>query len=180
MSHDEYTCKGKGGRYRLLGLATGAGLSRGEDRLVYQDIRTHGLFLRTEADFAERMQIQPTWGHGDTSWQGFYGGPNEGQQYRCILCGAGGASARGSDKPLTYHCHECPGKSTMWPTPQYALYRAQVLKEEVSLKAFAAELKQLCKDFSDLQNRPYMGDVTSAIDGLLENFLAADKQNTPL
>lgn len=68
--------------------------------------------------------------HTDTGWQGNYGGPNEGQQYRCILCGAGGASGRGGIKPLTYHCHECPGKSTMWPTPQYVLYRQQVLEVE--------------------------------------------------
>lgn len=38
------------------------------------------------------------------------------------------------------------------------------------LRAFADEVKQLCSDFSDLQNRPYMGDVTSAIDGLYEQF----------
>lgn len=52
----QYTCKGKGGRYEILGLATGAGLTRGEDRLVYQDVSTGRLFLRTEADFSERME----------------------------------------------------------------------------------------------------------------------------
>lgn len=45
---------------------------------------------------------------------------------------------------------------------------------ETKLRDFAAELKQLCKDFSDLRDRPYMGDVTSAIDSLLENFIAAE------
>lgn len=52
----EYTCKGKGGRYEILGLATGAGLTRGEDRLIYKDVGTDRLFLRTEADFTERME----------------------------------------------------------------------------------------------------------------------------
>jgi len=51
-----YTCIGKGGRYEILGLATGAGLSRGEDRLIYRDVSTGRLFLRTEKDFTERME----------------------------------------------------------------------------------------------------------------------------
>lgn len=40
------------------------------------------------------------------------------------------------------------------------------------LRAFADEVKKLCKDFSDRQDRPYMGDVTAAIDGLYEQFTA--------
>lgn len=40
---------------------------------------------------------------------------------------------------------------------------------------FAAEVKQLCKDFSDLRDRPYMGDVTAAIDSLLERFLQPEE-----
>lgn len=40
---------------------------------------------------------------------------------------------------------------------------------ERQLRVFAHALKSLCKDFSDLQNRPYMGDVTSAIDRMLEH-----------
>lgn len=64
--------------------------------------------------------------HAQTGWQANYGSHDQGQQYRCILCGAGGASGRGSEKPLTYNCHECPGKATMWPTPQYKLYREAV------------------------------------------------------
>lgn len=43
-----------------------------------------------------------------------------------------------------------------------------------SIRDFADEVKQLCKDFSDLQNRPYMGDVTAAIDGLYEQFMQSD------
>lgn len=68
--------------------------------------------------------------HDEKGWQRTYAGPNQGQQYRCILCGAGGGSGRDGPKPLTYHCHECPGKSTMWPTPQYALYREKFLEAE--------------------------------------------------
>ena len=33
------------------------------------------------------------------------------------------------------------------------------------------ELKQLCKDFSDLQNRPYMGDVHAQVDAICERAL---------
>lgn len=39
-----------------------------------------------------------------------------------------------------------------------------------TLAEFAAEVKQLCKDFSDQRDRPYMGDVTAAIDALLAQF----------
>lgn len=73
--------------------------------------------------------------HDDSGRTGHYGSPSQGQPYRCILCGAGGASGQGPNKPLTYHCHECPGKSTMWPTPQYYLYRALFLKAERLEKA---------------------------------------------
>jgi len=41
-------------------------------------------------------------------------------------------------------------------------------QESLSVR-FVNAVKQLCKDFSDLQNRPYMGDVYSALDGLLEH-----------
>lgn len=47
------------------------------------------------------------------------------------------------------------------------------------LREFTDELKQLCKDFSDLQDRPYMGDVTSAIDGLYEQFASTTTSSTP-
>lgn len=33
------------------------------------------------------------------------------------------------------------------------------------------ELKQLCKDFSDLQNRPYMGDVHTQVDAICDRAL---------
>ena len=48
-----------------------------------------------------------------------------------------------------------------------------VVGEPVALREFADEVKQLCKDFSDRHNRPYMGDVTAAIDGLLAQFVAS-------
>lgn len=44
------------------------------------------------------------------------------------------------------------------------------------LIGFADEVKQLCKDFSDLQDRPYMGDVTSSIDSLLHRLLESAQQ----
>lgn len=52
---------------------------------------------------------------------------------------------------------------------------APAAPQDERLKEFAAEVKQLCKDFSDLRDRPYMGDVTSAIDSLLARFLEADQ-----
>ncbi len=36
-------------------------------------------------------------------------------------------------------------------------------------RQFVDAVKQLCKDFSDRQGRPYMGDVYAALDGLLEH-----------
>lgn len=50
-----YTCIGKGGEYRYMGTAIGAGDSRGELAEVYQD-RTGQLFHRTPEDFMERME----------------------------------------------------------------------------------------------------------------------------
>ena len=57
---------------------------------------------------------------------------------------------------------------------RHPVYAAPSAPEDL-VSAFAAEVKALCKDFSDLQDRPYMGDVTSAIDSLLERFLEGDK-----
>jgi hypothetical protein len=50
-----YTCEGKGGEYELLGLAIGAGLTKGEDRQIYRDTTTGQLFLRGADDFKNRM-----------------------------------------------------------------------------------------------------------------------------
>lgn len=43
-------------------------------------------------------------------------------------------------------------------------------------RRFVDAVKQLCRDFSCLQNRPYMGDVFAALDGLLEHegFVVVD------
>lgn len=41
------------------------------------------------------------------------------------------------------------------------------------VRDMADELKQLCKDFSDLQNRPYMKDVYSAVDGLRDQMIGS-------
>lgn len=40
--------------------------------------------------------------------------------------------------------------------------------EQIS-RRFVDAVKQICRDFSCLQNRPYMGDVVAALDGLLEH-----------
>lgn len=45
---------------------------------------------------------------------------------------------------------------------------AREKQEPLSLQ-FVNAVKQLCKDFSDRQNRPYMGDVYRALDALLVN-----------
>lgn len=43
-----------------------------------------------------------------------------------------------------------------------------------TIRDFADCVKQLCKDFSDLRDRPYMGDVTAAIDGLYDELMNSD------
>jgi hypothetical protein len=60
-----YTCIGKGGRYRLLGLATGAGASRGQpDLRVYMaEDNPLELYYRTVADFDSRMAAAGAAGH---------------------------------------------------------------------------------------------------------------------
>lgn len=52
-----YECIGKGGRYEVLGIATGAGTSRGEARVVYMDASTGRLFTRALEDFEARMAL---------------------------------------------------------------------------------------------------------------------------
>jgi hypothetical protein len=50
-----FTCIGKGGEYELIGLATGAGSSRGTEVKVYRDTATGRLFFRGLDDFENRM-----------------------------------------------------------------------------------------------------------------------------
>ncbi len=54
------TCKGKGGDYIVVGVAIGAGVSRGNLVHVYRDSQSDILFYRTPMDFAERMEILAT------------------------------------------------------------------------------------------------------------------------
>lgn len=54
-----YTCIGKGGLYRTVGRARGAGTSRETGIIiVYEDVNSleHMPFFRTLEDFQERMQ----------------------------------------------------------------------------------------------------------------------------
>lgn len=52
-----YTCKGKGGQYRILATALGAGTSRDHGKIViYQNIDDQEVYYRTEQDFKERMK----------------------------------------------------------------------------------------------------------------------------
>jgi hypothetical protein len=52
-----YTCKGKGGAYEHVGVAAGAGQTRGCLVHVYRDRTTGSLFYRTPADFDTRMEL---------------------------------------------------------------------------------------------------------------------------
>lgn len=56
---DPYTCKGKGGTYELVGEASGAGQMRGQNITVYRCTDSGRLFVRTNDDFAERMERVP-------------------------------------------------------------------------------------------------------------------------
>ncbi len=59
------------------------------------------------------------------------------------------------------------------PEPLFTHPDANTVNREVErqLRLFAHALKGLCKDFSDLRDRPYMGDVTAAVEGLLEQHV---------
>lgn len=130
--------------------------------------------------------------HDSEGWQANYGGPDQGQQYRCILCGTGGASGR-DHKPLVYHCHNkaCNGQHTMWPTPQYQMFRAKVIALEVliqhktdymeaaeetqrALLLENAKLRGLIKDVVDITKDLCASLVGS---GGTDNLLLADKLN---
>lgn len=51
-----YTCKGKGGRYEFISFSKGAGKSKGERCVVYQDLDSGEKYHRTLEDFNERME----------------------------------------------------------------------------------------------------------------------------
>lgn len=50
-----YTCRGKGGEYRVLDLSTGAGTSKGLHIVVYVCSESGRMFHRTLEDFKARM-----------------------------------------------------------------------------------------------------------------------------
>jgi hypothetical protein len=51
-----YTCKGKGGVYELIGVAYGAGTSRGTIVNLYREAEIGVMYFRTPADFHDRME----------------------------------------------------------------------------------------------------------------------------
>jgi hypothetical protein len=51
-----YTCIGKGGEYEHIGVAAGAGVTRGNLVHVYRDRANGKLFYRTPMDFDARME----------------------------------------------------------------------------------------------------------------------------
>lgn len=56
-------------------------------------------------------------------------------RYICILCGAGGGCAvNDPHPPATYHCHECPGQSTMWQHTQAAVYAAAIESHQATIQ----------------------------------------------
>lgn len=54
-----YTVKGKGGRYVLINTVTGAGELKGTSYTVYRCLKTNKQFVRTVADFMDRMELVP-------------------------------------------------------------------------------------------------------------------------
>ncbi|QDH49108.1 hypothetical protein PHYNN_169 [Pantoea phage Phynn] len=52
-----FTCIGKGGQYKIIGLSKGAGTSRFSNYIVYQDSTSGEIYHRTLADFFSRMEI---------------------------------------------------------------------------------------------------------------------------
>lgn len=53
----EYTVRGKGGRYKLLGIAKGAGTSKNRlPIVVYECLDTGALWFREQGDFTERLE----------------------------------------------------------------------------------------------------------------------------
>lgn len=52
------------------------------------------------------------------------------------------------------------------------------MSDNDKMREFVAEVKQLCKDFSDQRDRPYMGDVHAALDGLYEQWQAAQAEQS--
>lgn len=54
-----YSCHGKGGRYELIGVATGAGGKRGSDNVAVYKGSDGRLYYRSTEDYNERMYKLP-------------------------------------------------------------------------------------------------------------------------
>lgn len=52
-----FTCIGKGGTYEDMGVAIGAGTSKGDLVQVYRDTATGQLYFREPEDFIDRMEV---------------------------------------------------------------------------------------------------------------------------
>jgi len=50
-----YSHKDKGGSYRVLFVSIGAGISRGQSLVIYQDIESGAIYHRSQDDFAVSM-----------------------------------------------------------------------------------------------------------------------------
>lgn len=52
--------------------------------------------------------------------------------YSCVICGAGGGSGRpDNESPMSYHCHYCNGRGTMWYRPHAEAYRELAASKRV-------------------------------------------------
>lgn len=58
MSEKIYTHPTKGGYYRQLGAARGAGSRKGDGVIVYQCIKTGAMYFREPEDFAFRLKVK--------------------------------------------------------------------------------------------------------------------------
>lgn len=56
---DLFTCKGKGGEYAHIGIASGAGPLKGKAYYIYKDTSSGAMFARLPEDFWSRMERQP-------------------------------------------------------------------------------------------------------------------------
>lgn len=55
-----YTCKGKGGQYQPVATVKAAGTLRNLSSqyfVIYQDVNSREIYVRTEQDFLDRMEV---------------------------------------------------------------------------------------------------------------------------
>jgi len=69
-------------------------------------------------------------------------------RYICINCDAGGSDGRTDAgqklHPVSYHCHECKARSSMWPEPIYTEHKRIIATKEA---AFAEQVKAIHKSY---------------------------------